>query len=122
MAQWSSAAEMNAQADNRAGRMVQVSFHSGDPGSAGASETAIPRESLTWAAAGAAGAHPRQVALDGRSWHQMLAVDVPDGVTVTHIAYRGSGGEVRQSREIPQVTGPLVGWPVSFPIVTTGTL
>lgn len=116
MADFISPDELNAQADDIASRMVEVAFLSGGV------ETSIPREALTFAAAGAAGAHPQQVAADGRAWPQMLSVEVPDGVTVDGLAFFDSLGDLRMSRGIPPVTGPLSAWPVSVPVVTASTL
>lgn len=110
-----SPATLNDQADAEASQVAEVSFHDADPTAAGDNETSIARQALTFSAAGAAGAHPTQVAADGRAWSQLFDVTIPDGVTVTHLATRDSGGAVRSWWEVPPAVGPRT-WRIAVPI------
>ncbi len=101
-------AALNAIADAAAALYDEVSFWHGD------TETAIPREALSFSPAGDPGSQDRQVALPGRAWSQMFTVEVPEGVTVDAYVLHGSGVESR--RAIPPVTGPRLGWLFSIPV------
>lgn len=105
--------ELNAHADFEASRYDALSFHWADPGVTGASETVIPRASLSWFAAGAAGVDVSQPALVGRAWSGLVLVDVPAGVDVTHVGF-WFAGVFRASRPLRSVvTGPVTGWQVA---------
>ena len=110
-----SPATLNDQADAEAAAVAEVSFHDGDPTSAGLNETGIARQALTFAAAGVAGGHPTQVAADGRAWSQLFDVTIPSGTTVTHLATRDSLGAVRSWWEVPPAVGPRT-WRIAVPI------
>jgi len=107
-----SPAALNDQADAEAAAVASVSFHLADPTVAGLNEAAIARQALTFSAAGVAGGHESQVAADGRAWSQLFDVTVPAGVTVTHLATRDSGGDVRSWWSVPSAVGPVRRGPV----------
>lgn len=110
-----SPARLNSIADDAAGDVAEVSFHYANPTAAGDNETGIARQALTFSAAGSAGAHPTQVAADGRAWSQLFDVTIPDGTTVTHLATRDSGGDVLDWWEVLPAVGPRT-WRIAVPI------
>jgi hypothetical protein len=97
-------AELNAEADWKAGRHVTMSIHTGDPGVAGTANEAsgggYTRETVTWGAGGAAGAlgSTYQPATVGVAWGAPT-FDLPAG-TFTHYAY-WNGSTLRETGTLP---------------------
>ena len=86
-------AELNAQADSLASRLVTAYVHSGDPGDGTAN--VVDSAPLTWSAAGDAGSLGSEQPATVGCAYAAPEFDLPADVTLTHRSYRDGGGVVR---------------------------